>query len=66
MNIQGVSNTLIIYQTPLHIASQKNAIDVARLLIEKRGDVNAKGEIYQITFHQIFMVLVLIFILYFE
>ena len=28
--------------TPLHYASQKNAIDVARLLIEKGADINAK------------------------
>ena len=41
---------LIIYETPLHYASQKNAIDVARLLIEKGADINAKGRIYQITF----------------
>ena len=51
MNIQGVSNILIIYKTPLHWTSQKNAIDVVRLLIERGADINAKDNIYQITLH---------------
>ena len=40
------------HRTLLHIASENNAIDVARLLIDKGADFNAKTNIYQITFHQ--------------
>ena len=49
-----------IQRTPLHFANQSNAIEIAQLLIERGADINAKGNIYQITFHQIFIMFVLI------
>ena len=42
---------LIIYYTPLHYASQENAIDIAKLLIENGADINARTDICQIFFH---------------
>ena len=55
-----LKNVDYLKQTPLHIASQKNATDVARVLIAKGANVNAKDNIHQITFHQTFMMFVLI------
>ena len=53
-------HTLIFYKTPLHWANLRNAIEVARLLIEKGADIDTKNKIDQITFQQIFMMFVLI------
>ena len=41
---------MISQRTLLHIAIIHNAIDIAKLLIEKGTDINAKDNIYQITF----------------
>ena len=45
---------MIIQETPLHIVSANNSVDVAKLLIEKGADVNQGNKICNITFDCIY------------
>ena len=53
-------------ETTLHSAVKSSNCTMILYLIEKGADINAKTKIYQIAFHQIFIMFVLIFIVYFE